>query len=142
MTQPTITHGDLADALLWVSAGGFGEQQAWFCRDTGKVHYRSDFDDNGEDLPDDIDDTTRYLALPGKRDLDLGNALALQFAREQLPDQYDDIRDTFHHSHAYARYKALLEKCDALTAWYAYEARATESALRQWCADNDLPLAD
>ena len=72
MTQPTITHGDLADALLWVSAGGFGEQQAWFCRDTGKVHYRSDFDDNGEDLPDDIDDTTRYLALPGKRDLDLG----------------------------------------------------------------------
>ena len=44
--------------------------------------------------------------------------------------------------HAYARYKALLEKCDALTAWYAYEARATESALRQSCADNDLPLAD
>jgi hypothetical protein len=44
-------------SLLWISAGGFGEQQAWFCRDTGKAHYRSDFDDDGEELPDDIDDT-------------------------------------------------------------------------------------
>jgi hypothetical protein len=44
-------------SLLWVSTGSFGEQQVWFCRDTGKVHYRSDFDDDGEELPDDIDDT-------------------------------------------------------------------------------------
>ncbi|MEO5812676.1 MAG: hypothetical protein ABIU96_12465 [Rhodanobacter sp.] len=142
MTRPAITYDDLADALVWVSAGGFDEPQAWVCRDTGKIHYGSNSDDGGEDLPDDIDDAARYLALPDKRDLDLGNALALQFAREQLPDQYHDVRDIFHQKHAYERYKTMLARHDKLAAWFAYEERATESALRQWCADNELSLAD
>lgn len=140
--NPSITCSELEDALQWNSAGDFGEQQAWFCRDTGKIHWHTELDDNFEELPEDIDNATRYLALPSKRDLDLGNALALQFAQEQLPDQYDDIYALLHHRHAYARYKVVLEKYEKLDAWYDYEAQAAKSALRRWCMDNDLLLAD
>lgn len=144
MAHHSITYSDLEDALQWRSVEGFGEQQAWFCRDTGKLHWHTEFGDNFEELPDDIDDASRYLALPGKYDLDrdLGKGLALQFTLEQLPDRYDDVCDVFHHRRAYARYKAVLEKHEKLEAWYDYEARATKSALQRWCVDNELPLVD
>jgi hypothetical protein len=142
MARPaSTTYTELTDAILWVNASPYGEMSAWFCRDTGKILYGGDPDSDAE-LPADIDDETRYLPLPDKRDLDLGSTLALQFAREEMPNQYADVRDIFHHRHAYARFRDLIEMRGKLSAWHAYEEHATEVALRQWCADNDLPLAD
>jgi len=56
--------------------------------------------------------------------------------------QYDHVVNVFRQRRAYSRFRDLLERRGKLTAWYEYEERATEAALRQWCADNDLPLAD
>lgn len=139
MPGPATTYAELADAMLWVGASGYGEPPAWFCRDTGKFLYG---DDPEQELPADIDDETRYLALPDKRDLDLGQALRFQFTQEELPDRYDDVRNIFRHRGAYARFQELLDRHGKLSAWYAYEERVTQATLRQWCADNDLPLTD
>jgi hypothetical protein len=39
-----------------------------------------------EDLPDDLETSDRYLAIPHKNDLDLGNNLALRFVEEQFAE--------------------------------------------------------
>ena len=54
---------ELRNAFDFVSAGDPFEHSAWICLDTGKIHWRSSetgLDD--EDLPEDIDDSGRYLA--------------------------------------------------------------------------------
>jgi hypothetical protein len=54
-------------------------------RQSGKIYWHSEFGDNDEELPDDIDNE-KYIAIPDKRALDLGKPLVLDFAREFLPD--------------------------------------------------------
>ena len=49
-----------------------------------------------------------------KRELDLGKPLVLDFAREFLPDDYDEVRHIFSRRGAYRRYKNLLERRGAL----------------------------
>jgi hypothetical protein len=78
---------DLQLAFEFVSSGGTGENQAYLDRQSGKIYWHSEFGDNDEELPDDIDDK-KYILIPDKRELDLGKALVLDFAREFLPDDY------------------------------------------------------
>jgi hypothetical protein len=131
---------DLEEALQFLDAGG--DTEAWLCRDTGVVHWHSEEFDDFEPLPDDIDDAARYLALPDKRDLDLGKPLALEFARTQLPDCYEQVRAMFSHRGAYARFKDLLDRHDRLDTWHQWEMEQTRQALREWCADNSITLAE
>jgi hypothetical protein len=91
---------DLEEALLFLDAGG--DVEAWLCRDTGAVHWHSD---EVDPLPEDIDDTARYVALPNKHDLGLGKPLALEFTRMQLPDCYEQVRAMFSRRGAYARFR-------------------------------------
>src|SRR5215831_14003821 len=66
-------------------ANPLGECEAILCKQTGKIYYRSDspeFAEFGDELPDDIGDGEKYIVLPDKRELDLGKALVLDFARE------------------------------------------------------------
>jgi hypothetical protein len=44
-------------------------------------------------LPDDIDDE-KYISIPDKSELDVGKPLVLDFVREFLPDDYDEVRPT------------------------------------------------
>jgi hypothetical protein len=71
-------------------------------RQSGKIYWHSEFGDNDEELPDDIDDE-KYISIPDKRELDLGKALVLDFAREFLPDDYDEVRHIFSREGAYRR---------------------------------------
>jgi hypothetical protein len=80
------------------------------------------------------------LTVPGKKELDLGRSLALDFARDELPERYEDVRDIFRKAGAYRRFRALLEATGTLDAWYAYEASGTEQALRRWAEENDIEL--
>lgn len=41
--------------------------------------------DDVEELPDDLEDSERYIAIPDKRELDLGKPLVLTFARHTCP---------------------------------------------------------
>ena len=131
---------DLEEALFFLAAGG--DAEAWLCRDTGAVLWHSDgFDELGP-LPEDIDDADRYVAVPDKRDLGLGKPLALEFARMHLPDCYEQVCAMFSRRGAYARFKDLLDRRGSLDAWHQWEADQTRQALRVWCADNDIELAD
>src|ERR1700720_3159438 len=91
-------------------------------------------------LPDDIDDE-KYISIPDKRELDLGKPLVLDFAREFLPDDYDEVRHIFSRRGAYRRYKDLLVRRAALERWYDFSNKSEEAALREWCAENGIELS-
>ena len=90
--------------------------------------------------PEDIDDATKYVALPTPRDLDLGRPLVMSFAAERLENHYDEIAAIFSRKGAYRRFKDFLVRVGALENWYAYEAKAKEKALREWCAENGVEV--
>ncbi len=93
-------------------------------------------------LPDDIEDDEKYLAIPDKRELDLGQPLALDFARQVLPRDFDEVRRMFSRRGAYVSFKHLLAQRRVLEQWYDFEQKATERALREWCELNSIELAD
>lgn len=132
---------DIEEAFQFASADGGHELEAYLCKQTGKIYYRFELDDDLDELPDDIDDDDKFLKIPDKRELDLGKPLALDFASEFLADDFDDVRQFFRKKGAYGRFKALLERRGALDRWYAFEAQAEESALRRWCKLNSIELA-
>jgi hypothetical protein len=135
-----VSFSDLQLAFEFVSNGGMGENEAYLDRQSGKIYWHSAFGDNDEELPDDIDDE-KYISIPDKREFDLGKPLVLDFAREFLPDDYDDVRHIFSGRGAYRRCKDLLVRRGALKPWYDFSNKAEEAALREWCAENGIDLS-
>ena len=87
---------DIREAFEFVCAGGGEEHQAFLCKQSGKIYYHSELcDDDLDSLPDDIDDGDKFLPIPDKRELDLGKLLALNFARQFLPGDFDEVRQFF-----------------------------------------------
>lgn len=142
MTNPTpVTYADLLDAFEWVSASPSMETWAYISRERGSVHLEpTDEDELEEELPEDIEDGSLYIAVPHKNDLDLGRDLPLSFADERLPESYSTVAGFFHKRGAYRRFKDFLEQRDLLQDWYDYEAQAVEKALREWASRNDLQI--
>ncbi len=107
---------DILEAFEFVGmSGSLGENLAFLCRRTGKIYWHSEFSDVAElddELPDDVDDEEKYIAIPDKLELDLGKPLALVIRRK------------------------------ALDRWYEFESKATERALRDWCALNSIAVVD
>lgn len=133
---------ELLDAFEWVSAVGPFQNLAYVCRKSGKVWLVSDFDDAGEEPPEDVDDEALYLVVPGKTELDLGRHLALEFTTQELPDCSSEVKGFFARPGAYARFKDFLAERGALEAWYAFEAHGVEQALRVWAAQNGVELLE
>src|SRR5207244_7583961 len=128
-----VSFGEILEAFEFASFDGIGEHEAVLCRQTGKIYYHSDVGDLDE-MPDDIDDDNeKYIAIPNKRDLDLGRPLVLDFAREFLPNDLDEVRYMFSKRGAYRNFRALLARRHAVDRWHDFEAKATERALREWC---------
>jgi hypothetical protein len=131
------------------STGILGEREAFVCRRTGKIYWRTDssgldeLDDQlNDELPDDIEDDEKYLAIPDKRELGLGKPLVLDFAREFLPDDFDEVRYMFSKRRAYQKFRALLTRRNVRERWHDFESKATERALREWCELNSIEVAD
>ena len=141
-----VSFSDLLDAYETVSIDHHADNQAYVCRQSGKVYCRMDPLYVGEDcageLPDDVEDGQKYLAVPGKHDLDLGTPLVMDFVHQVLPQDVDDVRDMFRRKGAYASFKGLLARRGALDEWYEFERKATERALREWCEGNSIKLVD
>ncbi len=130
---------ELRNAFDFVSAGDPFDHSAWISLGTGKIYWRSSaigLDD--EDLPEDIDDSDRYLAVPSQHDLDLGHRLVLTFAAQELPDDYDMVTGFFRRRGAYSRFKSLLQTRGRLASWYEFENRETDEALLAWCAAHSI----
>jgi hypothetical protein len=136
-----VRFSDLQLAFEFVSSGRMGENEAYLDRQSGKIYWHSEFGENDEELPDDIDNE-KYIAIPDRRELDLGKPLVLEFAREFLPDDYDEVRHIFNRRGAYRRYKDLLVRRGALERWYDLSNKAEEAALREWCAENGIELSE
>jgi hypothetical protein len=133
---------DIREAFEFVCAASGGEHQAFLCKQSGKLYCHSELCDDLDILPEDIDDTEKFLQIPDKRELDLGKPLALDFARQFLPGDFDDVLQFFSRRGAYARFKDLLDRRGVLDQWYDFEAKAEERALRMWCDLNSIEVSD
>ncbi|HEY1394320.1 MAG TPA: hypothetical protein VFV25_13185 [Methylibium sp.] len=114
--KATVSLAELMHAFDWVSAAGPFENEAYVSRDTGKIHWASDARELDEELPEDIEDGSLYVAVPHKSDLDLGRSLALRFVEEHMPESHGVVRGYFGRAGAYSRFKDLLERADRLEA--------------------------
>lgn len=130
----------LLEAFEFVSFGQPGEHEAYLCTKTGEIHWHSEYGDNEEPLPDDIEDLKKYTPIPHKNDLGLGKPLVVKFVSEFLPDALRDVQEIFRRAGAYARFKDLLGHRGLLQQWYEYEAKAQGEALRQWCDDRGVQV--
>ena len=127
-----VSFSDLQLAFEFVSSGGMGENEAYLDRQSGKIYWHSEFGDNDEE----------YISIPDKRELDLGKPLVLDFAREFLADDYDEVRQIFSRRGAYRRYKELLVRRGALDRWYDFSNKSEETALRKWCVENGIKTSE
>ncbi len=139
----TVSLDDLDSAMEWVSSD-FMDNQAYVCRESGKIYWISGEPgvlDEEEQIPDDIDDSDKYVLVPDKRDLNLGSHLVFDFTVRYLPKHCDRVRDMFRRKGAYGRFKGLLERQDKLQAWYAFSEEQAAKALKEWCKKEGLQLA-
>jgi len=134
-----MKYSDIEDAFLFVSAAPLFEHEAYLNKETGKAYYVSALGDSDE-LPDDLEDKDKYVSVPHKNDLNLGRDLVFDFVSADLPSELGQVRGFFNRAGAYARFKDLLESKDLLEAWYQFEQKATETALREWCKENNIRL--
>lgn len=142
MQKPLVSFNDLMMALEFVSAGDIGDHAAYVSRETGAIYWESEYDDEQEELPDDIGDPERYAVVPNKYDLDLGKALVERFARKRIPELYDEVMHCFRRKGAYSRYKDLLERAGRLEEWHKFEEQEKRAALIGWCQEEGLELDD
>jgi hypothetical protein len=137
-----VKYEDLREAFDFVNSGAPMEHSAHISLDTGAIYWMSELNPLEEEVPDDLETSTRYVAVPHKNDLDLGSRLALRFAAEETPGLYAQIEGFFRRRGAYARFKELLAEEGCLEKWYAFEAESTERVLRNWCAENDIQIVE
>lgn len=140
MSKGKVKWSDLEMAFEFVSSQTFSDNSAYVSRSTGKTFWKGDAVDGLEELPPDLDSNPDYVAVPNKYDLDLGNRLVMDFARGEMPEHFEDIRDIFSSRGAYRRFKNFLLDHDRLNDWYAYEERRTREALLEWCAEHDIEV--
>ena len=133
---------DILEGFEFVTSASMGEHEAFLCKQSGTVYWRSEFLDDVEELPDDIDDSDKYIQIPDRRELDLGNRLVFAFTRQFLPGEFDEVRRIFDRKGAYRRFKALLQRNRALDRWDEFSSQAEQSALREWCEINGIEVSD
>ena len=137
-----VKFSELELAFDYVSFQGLMDHLAYVRKDTGEILWGSDDLDEEEELPHDVDDEEKYLAIPGKRDLDLGKSLVFDFVRQFLSDDLDQVRRYFSHRGAYGNFKDLLAERGAIEQWHKFEDEAARRALREWCSENSIELID
>ena len=134
-----MKYPDVENAYMFVSMSPPDEHYAYLNKETGETYYVSTLGDSDE-LPDDLEENEKYISIPHKNDFNLGRDLVFDFISQNLPAEYEQVRRMFSKKGAYARLKELLEAKGQLEAWYDFENKATEEALRGWCKENDISL--
>jgi hypothetical protein len=135
-----IDFSKLEDAFFFVNSGQQYMQSAIINKNTGETFYQSDLTGIDE-FPDDSD-SEDYIEIPHKDDLDLGSDMVFEFVAIHLPEKVDEVEILFSSRDAYSQFKTLLESMDLLDQWYQYEEEQTQMALRQWCEDSGLEIAE
>ena len=133
--KTAVKYDDLEDACSFVSAAGSIDAAAYLCRESGKIYFESDEFDDSPELPENIGDIRKFVTIPDKFELGLGQRLVFRFIREILPEHYHHVSGLFRRRGAYARFKDYLFGLGKLDEWYGYENSATEEALRHWAEE-------
>jgi len=134
-----IEFKDIMDAFDFVSFAQMYENQVFLNKKTGKIYWHSEFGDNEEELPEDLDDD-KYIEIPHKNELGLGKELVLDFAYEYLANDTEKIEAIFSRKGAYSRFKYFLENRNLIDKWYEFESSAQEKALRMWCEESGIKI--
>jgi len=134
-----IKFSDIEDAFLFVSMGEMFMKSSILCMETAQVFYISDFGDSDE-LPEDIDESDKYIEIPHKNELNLGKPLVLEFSAMYLPDNLEKVNFFFHNKGAYSKFKDLLDTKGLLTKWYEFEEQEQKEALREWCKEKGINI--
>jgi hypothetical protein len=129
----------IENAFFFVSMDQQFMHNAYLCNETGEIFYTSEIGDSDE-LPEDIDNPDKYIAIPHKNELDLGKALVIEFSSEYLPEELDKVYSIFRRKRAYSRYKELLETKGSLEDWYKFENERQKVALKEWCRQNSIEI--
>lgn len=133
---------ELERAAMIVEDGG-GSATAMVSRDTGMIHLLNDeYMDEEAPIPSASGaEGDSYVPVPSAGTLGIGDGLVLRFAASHLPGDQDTVRDLFRErdTEGFAR---LLEERGAGAAWERFHDEATRTALRHWCEENGLQLAD
>ena len=136
----SVNYNELRNAFEFVSSDSPFVQNAYISLDSGEIFWVSAKVELEETVPDDVTTSTRYLAVPHKNELQLGQKMALEFIDQVLPDHYNTVASFFRKRGAYRRLKELLQAEGMLEPWFAYEANACDEELRIWCDDNNIKL--
>lgn len=132
----SLKFDDLEFALEFSSADSCFDHSVYLDRETGKLYYDSDASD--AELPDDVFENEKYIAIPSKTDLGLGKPLVIEFVATYLNDYLGDVYAIFSRKDAYSRFRSLLESQNKLDFWYQYEQDAKIKALKEWCVINQI----
>ena len=139
--MPTVKLDELEGAAMAVEDGG-GSVTAMVSRDTGMIHLLNDeYMDEEAPTPAASGGDDSYVPVPPAGTLGIGDGLILRFAATHLADEQDTVRDLFRdrNTEGFAR---LLEERGAGEAWERFHGEATRTALRRWCEENGLQLAE
>jgi len=134
----SINFDELRNAFEFLSSGPSSQHTAYICIDTGKIYWKSNVMDLEEEIPDDVETSDRYIPVPHKNDLKLGQSLALSFIDQEIPHEYNFAASLFRKRGAYRRFKELLQTKGILEKWFAFEANASNLALQDWCKENNI----
>jgi len=134
----SINFNELRNAFEFVSSGPSSQHSAYICMNTGTIYWKSTVIDLEEKVPDDLETSDRYIPVPHKNNLKLGQNLALSFVSEEIPHDYNFAASLFRKRGAYRRFKELLRSEGKLEKWHVFEANASGIALLDWCKDNNI----
>lgn len=137
----TVNLDELEQAAMTVEDGG-GAVTAMVSRETGMIHVLNDeYVDEEAPMPSASNVDERYVPVPPASTLGIGDELILRFAAAHLADDQTTVRDLFRDrdTEGFAR---LLEERGAGDTWERFHDEATRTALRRWCEDNGLQVAD
>ena len=126
MDAAPVRLSELRDALLFVSSGinAGTDSAAYIAIDTGKIYWKSDWEDPNDPLPEDLEDADNYIAVPDKRLLNLGRALVMAFIEAASPGDLHRVAGFFQRRSAYVRFKDLADERGLLQRWYDFENQA------------------
>lgn len=133
---------DLRLAFEFVSYGRRQECAAYVSVETGAIYRRNERGEALDRFPPDIGDSARYLPIPHKDDLGLGQPLMLAFAYLYLPEDIDAVRAIFRQPNPYVRFNDLVERNGLFARWCEFEDNACDEMLRRWCRDVGLEVED
>lgn len=124
------------------------EIEAFFDRQTAAfiVHFPEQEDVTGiptDELPEDVHENDRYVALPTQYDLNLGKGVVFEFVEEFLNQgQADRVSRIFSKRGAYRSFRIYIDDIGMLDTWYEFEEKTKRARFEEWAKEHRLKIVD